>query len=282
MPSHRLAPILMLKQLSSLPEAHQNILQHLVRLVARAPEEHAPPLPGISETAKGRQAKLKQQHKRCSHDCADDRAFVASAVCTSQLIECAPPTTSGFMTHQQFAIGVNFELHRVSLNSAGSGSIPLRGLLKGCAEQNALGSFAACGNSYDTIRDVFLCSRPLCTTTTHLPPTATTPDGTQYYEVMRTPCGECWRHLCDIARMVRASSNGTAQLHLHIASVQVSASAHRFDVSTAEASLREAKWRSPSRWWDPSLPAASSARGDIIPHISFYSVKLPTSHTFER
>ena len=112
---------------------------------------------------------------------------------------CSPsnPTSSPSM---RSIFGVNFNFYHLR----NTGRV-LRGLLKGCAEQNALGSYAAQGYRFEDISEIFLygqqrdhdCSRE---------PAAAAAAGEGGPTVV--PCRECWGHLCDVADHV-ASARGT-------------------------------------------------------------------------
>lgn len=124
--------------------------------------------------------------------------------------------------------GVNHAFHK-RVNRPGA---TLRGILKGCAEQNALGAAAAGGCAYADVADVFLraarhsvsasavqhsvASPPCCSW--HAAAPADVPcvpsrassvaacDGSgggadaAAQAVAIFPCPECWHHLCHVAR----------------------------------------------------------------------------------
>lgn len=118
----------------------------------------------------------------------------------SSPLESAPSITV-YMT------GVNHAFHR-RVNPRGG---PLKGILKGCAEQNALGSVAARGLPYTAISDVYLLSSTtlasgegqrdtvangsMCCSAGH----HTTSTGSLF------PCDQCWRHLLHVGQL-RAES----------------------------------------------------------------------------
>ncbi len=92
-------------------------------------------------------------------------------------------------------LGVNFQFYQ-HRNPRGT----LRGLLKGCAEQNALGSYAAQGHCFADVTDVFLFGR-------HTPEESAAEDercsvGRGCAADVMLPCRECWQHLCDVADQV--------------------------------------------------------------------------------
>lgn len=90
--------------------------------------------------------------------------------------------------------GVNHALHKhVNAHRA-----TLRGILKGCAEQNALGAAAASGCAYTNISDVFLLAAHLRSDSVEESNTEACNSATQAAAIF--PCPECWRHLCHVAR----------------------------------------------------------------------------------
>lgn len=100
--------------------------------------------------------------------------------------------------------GVNYALHS-HINGAGG---TLRGILKGCAEQNALGAVAAGGHPYAAITRVFLvCSISVgsCECSSH----GCHEIGCCYHRVGALfPCAECWRHLLYVAQLREMSMDG--------------------------------------------------------------------------
>jgi hypothetical protein len=279
-------PVL-LKQ-SSLSSPHQSIVSRLASLVA-LDQTHSPSSllaaphchDDWSATAKARRAALRRHSKL--HDAAADHrgrspgAFVASAVCGST-VEAERCSAAGVSHHLDVSVGVNFELHRATLQNSSScgcveGGLPLQGLLKGCAEQNAIGSFGAGGRSYHLMRHVFLCSHALAAAhhcSTH--ECMAHPDGggigCDAEAVIRTPCAECWRHLCTIATMVHRCSRGSEALHLHVVAVDPGNTpvAPRPGGLDAEGQARK---RHKRFVWDPSLRNASRERGELSPLMSF-------------
>lgn len=241
---------------SALPPLHQRIVSSLAQLVAPTevvslsnPATHVDDC-SMSLTPKARLAAARRSRHTEAGAPKRDPTFVASAVCESMQSHAMELSTGG---HPQVSIGVNYELHRATQRNSAScgcmeGSIPLPGLLKGCAEQNAIGSFAAGGRSYHQIRHVFLCSVPIL----HGHPA----DGVEGGRQIRTPCAECWQHLCAVSRMVHRCSSGSEALALHVIAVD-----HRRSLGSGA--------HVPSYWWDSSLMTASQARGDHCPHMSF-------------
>lgn len=103
---------------------------------------------------------------------AADRVCRCDGVCTCQLAT---------------AFGVNFGAHkRVNL---ASGCMPLRGLLKGCAEQNALGVVAASGVPFCDVRGVVVVTSGA----------AKEPRGGD-----SLPCPSCQRMLSQVGRLAAA------------------------------------------------------------------------------
>lgn len=89
--------------------------------------------------------------------------------------------------------GVNHAFHK-HVNARGA---TLKGILKGCAEQNALGAAAASGCAYTDISDVYLLAARIHVEGGATPGT-TGCDDSQAAAIF--PCPECWRHLCHVAR----------------------------------------------------------------------------------
>lgn len=109
--------------------------------------------------------------------------------------------------------GVNHALHR-QLNAGKT----LKGILKGCAEQNALGVAAASGHRYSAITDVYLYALswpPLCEHRGHTDSCGHgmseggSVDGGQGTKTTSSvkgavfPCPECWQKLSAVATMRR-------------------------------------------------------------------------------
>jgi len=94
--------------------------------------------------------------------------------------------------------GINHELHkRVNQNHS-----ILRGVLKGCAEQNALGSFAAQGLRYADITNIFLyVSRT---------------DGPCMEGPRYVPCPECWNLLSIVSDAAAAEHGPEHRPHLYV------------------------------------------------------------------
>lgn len=107
--------------------------------------------------------------------------------------------------------GVNHAFHK-HVNPHGA---TLRGILKGCAEQNALGAAAASGCPYVDITDVFvLAARVTLANEKHHKSTAedikeatagsadtlAATAAAAAHAAAIFPCPECWRHLCHVAR----------------------------------------------------------------------------------
>ena len=134
--------------------------------------------------------------------------FVAAAVTT----DCPFPVCSdweqnrdGLDSSQRFraqepflqtSFGINHALHCAKVADK-----RLSGLLKGCAEQNALGSFAAQGlHTYEQIKQVFVlasddaCSASDCSS-------SCTDNADELFErrsSLKFPCRECFHHICRV------------------------------------------------------------------------------------
>ncbi|CUG33355.1 GPI-anchored surface protein, putative [Bodo saltans] len=274
-------PISRLLRPSSLSLPHQDIIARLGALVTldQPTSQISPQMMtqgDWSVTPKARRAALRDK-RPCG-------AFVASAVCGST-VEAERCATLGVAHHLDVAVGVNFELHRATQWSSRScgcvaGSVPLQGLLKGCAEQNAIGSFGAGGRSYHTIRHVFLYSHSI-------PPhgkmiddgtqACTSTSGHTDAHMIRTPCAECWRHMCGIAAMVHRCTSGSEELQLHVVTVDSAPSASS---APSICVMDQEERTTPSNrnfCWDPSLWNLSQERGDIAPAVSFVLADPPSA-----
>ena len=157
----------------------------------------------------------------------------------TSLVACA--VTAETPTHTASIFGVNFELHRrVNYSSQGtsaSARLPvdgveedssplLRGVLKGCAEQNALGALAAQGVPYHCVSEVLLYSEPASGSTlahdAHVANSNGCPNckSTGPASSVLFPCPECWHHLSKVGEMV--ARRGGRPLRLVVATAMLS------------------------------------------------------------
>lgn len=100
------------------------------------------------------------------------------------------------------AVGVNYTFHQLVL---GGSSRTIPGLLKGCAEQNALGSLAASGlHRYEDVAELHLVAvrRRVWDPNGGLAPVL--------------PCPACWSALCAIHAQRREASNGAKGLVVYV------------------------------------------------------------------
>ncbi|CCW59701.1 unnamed protein product [Phytomonas sp. EM1] len=123
------------------------------------------------------------------------------------------PTAHGHYTSSRY-VGVNYALHHC-VNRGQT----LRGILKGCAEQNAFGAVAASGQPYTAVSHMYLAS---CLTV------GVSPAGPQGAAIARSdhtnslaaldgvglPCPECWRHIERVARARREEKLPPMYLYL--------------------------------------------------------------------
>ncbi|KAH9599139.1 hypothetical protein LSM04_007950 [Trypanosoma melophagium] len=200
---------LQMRYLSSLQAHHQRHIRHLALLVERGGRE--------------------------GDDC---NTLVACSVVGQQRNSNTTGASPADGTEVMFcATGVNHALHR-RFNSGRT----LRGILKGCAEQNALGVAAASGHCYSAITDVYLYATTLqqnsspCRSidstnhkniTKHLeendsntatPATACASSSPVLFSSVKGavfPCPECWRSLISVAAM-RHDDGETEPLNLFV------------------------------------------------------------------
>ncbi|KAK7200282.1 hypothetical protein NESM_000080900 [Novymonas esmeraldas] len=139
--------------------------------------------------------------------------------------------------------GVNHAFHK-RVNPRGT---TLRGILKGCAEQNALGAAAASGCAYADVTDVFLLSTRApdadrgvsgtmfaekhlgCATGGSAPPAAAPAAAAVPRDGATFPCPECWRHLCLVARA--RAERGRPPLRLFVYAASPAATVHLLAVA---------------------------------------------------
>ncbi|KPI86275.1 hypothetical protein ABL78_4658 [Leptomonas seymouri] len=140
--------------------------------------------------------------------------------------------------------GVNHAFHK-HVNPRGA---TLRGILKGCAEQNALGAAAASGCAYMDITDVFVfaacmgvdeledgqagyndaAAQPMRSSTSNF-------GGTHATAIF--PCPECWCHLCHVARA--RHQHALPRLRLFVCASSPSATAHLLSQARQRMEERE-------------------------------------------
>ncbi|KAG8348578.1 hypothetical protein TRVL_00586 [Trypanosoma vivax] len=151
-----------IRHLSSLRPHHQYRLHHLTQLIRGAV--------GVTDSKK---------------------TFVACSVIGQQRM-------AGFTSPNEFcATGVNYALHS-HLNEGRT----LKGILRGCAEQNALGVAAASGHCYSAITDVYLCATCRKSDACDRPSLLHNDScGGASVTGAVFPCAECWRNLTDVAAM---------------------------------------------------------------------------------
>lgn len=178
------------------------IFDRLYRLVQRNLSVNATPLSSVSD------------HQR--RDAQSVETLVASFV-TFESVNEMTSSVGMFLDAQPHAdsqhgldvqlrgiFGVNYSLHQRANRDS---SLSLKGILKGCAEQNALGALAAQGVPFSAVREVYLYAervRP-CSHQSHL---------------VAMPCVHCWRYLAQVGKAVHDCSN--RRLHVFAASSGVS------------------------------------------------------------
>ncbi|RNF19832.1 uncharacterized protein Tco025E_04071 [Trypanosoma conorhini] len=178
---------------SALAVHHQHQLRRLASLVAEGAEDDAKTLVACSVVAHRRSALAAPTHVM-------DAAFCAT--------------------------GVNHALHR-QFNAGRT----LKGILRGCAEQNALGVAAASGHRYASITDVYLYASPspapcpqhgnkdLFSRLGHgigSPGDAKVLPRPPFVKGAVFPCPECWRNLSTVAEMRQDDGEaGALNLFVH-------------------------------------------------------------------
>ncbi|CBH10156.1 hypothetical protein, conserved [Trypanosoma brucei gambiense DAL972] len=172
-----------IRRLSSLRPHQQHHLWRLCQLVT-----------GVTESLSGKET------------------FVACSVVGGRSQTRCSPSLGLNSGNELCATGVNYALHR-SFNAGKT----LKGILRGCAEQNALGVAAASGHCYTSINDVYLCavtcSTPsegdvsaacdhVCSGEVHKG-SGEVSDADASCSGVAFPCAECWRNLSSVAVMRR-------------------------------------------------------------------------------
>ncbi|GET90492.1 hypothetical protein, conserved [Leishmania tarentolae] len=179
--------------------------------------------------------------------------FVVSRVITSPHHNALPAKRDAGVCGDEVFTGVNHAFHK-RVNPAG---VTLRGILKGCAEQNALGAAAASGCIYADVADVFLLAASCSPRTSYhvleLDKSATTPASEACHSCVTAcgeagppaaqavaifPCPECWRHLCHVARA--RLHDGRTPLRLFVHSVSPAATVRLFAVAQQRMTVMQA------------------------------------------
>ncbi|ORC90269.1 uncharacterized protein TM35_000093190 [Trypanosoma theileri] len=203
-----------IRYLSSLQAHHQRHIRRLASLVKRGGTEEG----GCNNTLVACSVVAQQRNTNTGASPTDD----------ADVMFCAT--------------GVNHALHR-RFNAGRT----LRGILKGCAEQNALGVAAASGHCYSAITDVYLYATTLQQTSSHCrnidstkdsnitenprddrdtaapatttspPPSSSSSSSLLLSSVKGAvfPCPECWRSLMSVAAM-RHDDGETEPLNLFV------------------------------------------------------------------
>ncbi|KAG5490355.1 hypothetical protein JKF63_00475 [Porcisia hertigi] len=198
----------LLQRLPGLPQLATDAVA--VEVASRAAEASRP----LSRAKEG-----APQLLQASTPSKNGHALRSELVVVSRVIAVADPNASPeeetyATSRDEVFTGVNHAFHK-RVNSAGA---TLRGILKGCAEQNALGAAAASGCIYADVTDVFLLGARILPATFYrapklhnknsAPASATcsscgtgcvysAPVAAQAVAIF--PCPECWRHLCHVA-----------------------------------------------------------------------------------
>ncbi|CAJ1031014.1 hypothetical protein Q4I32_005715 [Leishmania shawi] len=189
----------------------------------------------------------------CGH-ALHNELFVASRVIASPYHHALPAETDTVACCDEAFTGVNHAFHK-RVNPAGA---TLQGILKGCAEQNALGAAAASGCIYADVADVFLLaarSSPMTSSrhvqelgkriTAPVPAICSScatacrkagPHAAQADAIF--PCPECWRHLCHVARARLQQERPPLRLFVYAASP--AATVHLFSVAQQRMKTMEA------------------------------------------
>ena len=110
----------------------------------------------------------------------------------------------------------------------------IKGLLKGCAEQNALGAFAASGHAFEQIRGVVICSLSITSSRSSAkhpgdaaasPPTATVQQIPRCARCCAFPCTACRSYLGKVQAFVAARHGSRQLLRLACVALELPASA---------------------------------------------------------
>lgn len=251
------------QQLSAAQLAH---FTHLRGLLRRLSSRRRAPSNAAEETSRAAAAHhlLSREEESSSQppqtwtstepgDSFHTELFVVSRVIASPQHPALPAGRGASACGDEVFTGVNHAFHK-RVNPAGA---TLRGILKGCAEQNALGAAAASGCIYADIADVFLlAARCLPMTPYHAlesgkktaaPASAVCgscataccdagPAAAQAVAIF--PCPECWNHLCHVARARLQDKRTPLRLFVYAASPAVTV--HLFAVAQQRMKMMEA------------------------------------------
>ncbi|KPA80591.1 putative mitochondrial hypothetical protein [Leptomonas pyrrhocoris] len=132
-------------------------------------------------------------------------------------------------TEEEVFTGVNHAFHKhVNPHAA-----TLRGILKGCAEQNALGAVAASGCAYTDVTDVFvLAVRAGAQNEGGEDGLFNCDDAAAIF-----PCAECWRHLCHVARV--RHQHALPRLRLFVSASSPAATVHLLSLAHQRTDVME-------------------------------------------
>ncbi|KAG5473853.1 hypothetical protein LSCM1_04487 [Leishmania martiniquensis] len=233
-------------QLTAAQRAH---FTHLRGLLHRLSSIRQPPGEAAVAAARAREAypqldteegSVLQPLQRCTstqHGHAlDGELFVMSRVIASTHHHALPAEGNAATCGDEVFTGVNHAFHK-RVNFPGE---TLRGILKGCAEQNALGAAAASGCNYADVADVFLLAsrashgasdqevgpekemHGLAPVTRSSCSTACSTAGLEAAQAVTIfPCPECWHHLCHVARARLQQEQPPLRLFVYAASPDV-------------------------------------------------------------
>lgn len=215
---------LTVRPLARLPADQQRHLLQLRSLLARSTQlarsgsgsgDEVLPRTQRRDARQPRQRRRQTIHVACRVECEESEASLP-------LTLSVPP----------FFTGVNHALH-TCVNGAhrGDGDGLLKGILKGCAEQNALGALAAGGAPYTAVSRVYLASSPVHGRSEAPLPRSCACDSADRQEPrvgageVLFPCPECWHHLTRVGRMRAARGLPTVELLVWAGSAREAAAA---------------------------------------------------------